>query len=111
MYDFVLGLKLLLRRLDCCGILLKKIKSAQRTQTNPFQLPLIQDIQLEYDLADLADHIWFMHRLDYYGIDKDKADNLTKNRIDLYVMDEDGGYLSSLYFRLNERFTGVEVVR
>jgi len=25
-------------------------------------------------------------------------------------MDEDGGYLSSLYFRLNERLTGVEVM-
>lgn len=26
------------------------------------------------------------------------------------LVDEDGGYLSSLYFRLNERLTGVEVM-
>ncbi|PWH86288.1 DnaB-like helicase C-terminal domain-containing protein [Brumimicrobium oceani] len=109
-YNFILKLKLLLRRLDCCGMILKKIKSAKRTQGNPFQLPQIPDIQLEYNLADLADHIWFMHRLEYYGIDRDGANNLTKNRIDLYVMDDDGGYLENLYFSFNERFTGMEVV-
>lgn len=108
-YLFILKLKLLLNRLNCCGILLKKMEAPQPTEENPYQIPSIKNIQSEYDATRLANHIWIMHRLDYYGIEKDEVDNPTKNRIDLFVMDEEDGYLENLYFKFNERFTGIEV--
>jgi len=109
-YLFVLKLKLLLNRLNCCGILLKKMNAPKPTEENPYQIPSLEDIQSEYDITRLANHLWIMHRLDYYGIEEDEVNNDTKNRIDLFVMDEDEGYLDNLYFKFNERFTGFEVM-
>jgi replicative DNA helicase len=109
-YMLILRLKVLLTRLDCCAIILKKIKSAKRTQKNPFKLPSVKDLQQEYNLAEIADHIWFMHRLEYYGIEKDGVNNKTEKRIDLYCMDENDGVLNTFYFKFNKRFTSIEVM-
>lgn len=109
-YYFVLKLKLLFHRLNCCGIIVKKINSAERTQINPYQLPKIKDIQQEYDLANLSEHVWLLHRLDYYGIKKDRANNTTKNRIDLYCIDADFGVMNNLYYRFNKLHTSFEVM-
>lgn len=110
-YDFLLDLKVLFHRLNCCGILLKKIKPAPQTLDNFYRLPKVKSLQAAYDLAALADHIWLFHRLSYYGIRRDAADRDTQKRIDLYDMSEDGGYLRNLYFEFNRRSTGMEVRR
>ena len=70
-YRFILALKIMLQNLDCCSIVLKMIKSAKRTQKNPFHLPSVKELREEYNLAEIVDKIWFLHRMDYYGIEKD----------------------------------------
>lgn len=109
-YRFILTLKLMLQNLDCCSIVLKKIKSAKRTQKNPFHLPSVTELQKEYNLAEIADKIWFLHRIDYYGIDKDPFGNDTSGRLDIYEMDEDEGYIHNFYFRVKTGFTSLEVM-
>jgi hypothetical protein len=51
-----------------------------------------------------------MHRLEYYGIEKDGVNNKTEKRIDLYCMDENDGVLNTFYFKFNKRFTSIEVM-
>lgn len=109
-YRFILRLKMMLRDLDCCSIILKKIKSAKRTQKNPYQLPAVSELQKEYDLAEIVDKIWFLHRIEYYGILKDPFENSTAGRMDIYEMDEDGGYINNFYFKVKNGFTFLEVM-
>ena len=109
-YRFILRLKMMLRDLDCCSIILKKIKSAKRTQKNPFHLPSVNELQKEYDLAEIVDKIWFLHRIEYYGILKDPFENSTAGRMDIYEMDEDGGYINNFYFKVKNGFTFLEVM-
>lgn len=109
-YRFILSLMLMLRNLDCCSIILKKIKSAKRTQKNPFHLPSVKELQKEYDLAEIVDKIWFLHRIEYYGILKDPFENSTAGRMDIYEMDEDGGYINNFYFKVKNSFTFLEVM-
>lgn len=109
-YRFILTLKIMLQNLDCCSIVLKKIKSAKRTQKNPFHLPSVEELRKEYNLAEIVDKIWFLHRIDYYGIDKDPFGNDTSGRLDIYEMDEDEGYLHNFYFRVKTGFTSLEVM-
>jgi len=109
-YGFMLTLKIMLRNLDCCSIILKKIKSAKRTKKNPCQLPAVNELQKEYDLAEIVDKIWFLHRIEYYGILKDPFENSTAGRMDIYEMDEDGGYINNFYFKVKNSFTFLEVM-
>lgn len=109
-YRFILRLKMMLRDLDCCSIILKKIKSAKRTQKNPYQLPTVNELQKEYDLAEIADKIWFLHRIEYYGILKDPFENSTASRMDIYEMDEDGGYINNFYLKVKNSFSFLEVM-
>lgn len=107
-YAFMLKLKLWLSRLDCCGVLLKKIDAAKRTQKNPYHLPSVKSLDNGYELSDIADHLWFFHRLEYFGIEKDEANNCTTRRIDLYVKDVEGGVLETLYFKFTKWYTSIE---
>lgn len=109
-YRLILRLKMMLRDLDCCSIILKKIKSAKRTQKNPYQLPTVNELQKEYDLAEIVDKIWFLHRIEYYGILKDPFENSTAGRMDIYEMDEDGGYINNFYFKVKNSFSFLEVM-
>lgn len=108
-YRFILHLKIMLKNLDCSSIMLKKIKSAKRTQRNPFQLPSVKALQQEYKLAEIADNIWFIHRHEYYGINKDGSGNDTKGRMDIYEMDEKGDIVNTFYFSVKKGFTALEV--
>jgi replicative DNA helicase len=109
-YHFLLKLKMLLRKSDCCGVLLKKIKPAEQTEDNPYRLPSVKDFRTGYNLAELADEIWMIHRLEYYGLMVDGDNNKTTGRTELYHIDEYESVRNTLYFTFKSGATYLKVL-
>jgi len=107
----LLFLKAMLFYLDCCGIVLKEIPDPPSEQINECYIPQFDDFRGDTNLIKAADEVWMFLRLEYYGVQKDDVDTVTKRRIDLVKFTNDGELIDILYFKFNRNYTSIRAIK